>query len=51
MKCPKCNSSTYVKDGIVKGRQRFLCKECYFRYTVKQRSLFNKKRTSIKAEA
>lgn len=34
MKCPKCQSQNYVKDGIVKGKQRFLCKECKYRYTV-----------------
>jgi transposase len=34
MKCPKCHSENFVKDGIVKGKQRFLCKECKYRYTV-----------------
>ena len=34
MKCPKCNSEHYVKDGIVKNRQRYLCKQCKYRYTV-----------------
>ena len=38
MKCPKCNSNNYVKDGIVKQRQRFRCKQCNYRYTVKKRS-------------
>ena len=27
MKCPKCNSENHVKDGIVKGKQRFFCKQ------------------------
>ena len=36
MKCPKCDSLSYVKDGIVKGKQRFFCKQCKYRYTVKQ---------------
>ena len=35
MNCPKCNSGKHVKDGIVKGKQRYFCKECGFRYTVK----------------
>ena len=37
MNCPKCNSSKIVKDGIVKGKQRFLCKNCKFRFTVMYR--------------
>ena len=37
MNCPKCNSGVYVKDGIVKGKQRYLCKKCKYRYTVKER--------------
>ena len=38
MDCPKCNNSVYSKDGKVQGRQRYLCKKCKYRYTVKQRS-------------
>ncbi len=37
MECPKCKSKSTVKDGIVKGRQRYLCKECKYRYTVEYR--------------
>lgn len=37
MNCPKCNSECHVKDGIVKGKQRFLCKNCNYRYTVAYR--------------
>lgn len=37
MICPKCKSNQYVKDGIVKGKQRFLCKVCKYRYTVEYR--------------
>jgi len=37
MKCPKCNSENHVKDGIVKGKQRYYCKECKYRYTVDYR--------------
>lgn len=34
MKCPKCNSEHSVKNGIVKNKQRYLCKPCQYRYTV-----------------
>jgi len=37
MKCPKCNSSNFVKDGTVKNRQRYLCKKCRYHYSVKER--------------
>ena len=37
MKCPKCESGNWVKDGVVKGKQRHLCKMCNYRYTVKKR--------------
>jgi transposase-like protein len=36
--CPKCGSGEHCKDGIVKGRQRYLCKACSHRYTVLRRS-------------
>ena len=35
--CPKCSSEKCVKDGIIKGRQRYRCKSCEFRHTVQQR--------------
>ena len=38
MKCPKCSSEEYCKDGIVKSRQRFKCKRCNYRYTVERKS-------------
>lgn len=38
MKCPKCQSEQYVKDGIVKGKQRYKCKDCSFRYTVEYKA-------------
>lgn len=34
MKCPKCKSEEKVKDGTVKGKQRYKCKRCAHRYTV-----------------
>jgi len=36
--CPKCGSGERCKDGIVKGRQRYLCKACRYRYTVERRA-------------
>ena len=32
--CPKCKSTVFRKDGIVKQRQRYLCKQCEYRFTV-----------------
>ena len=34
MNCPKCKSNHSRKDGIVKGKQRFKCKDCNHRFTV-----------------
>ena len=38
MDCPKCGGQSNCKDGMVKGRQRHLCKVCGHRYTVSQRA-------------
>ena len=38
MDCPKCKSSEYNKDGIVRSLQRFKCKKCNYRYTVEKKS-------------
>jgi transposase-like protein len=38
MDCPKCKSSHHVKDGVVRGRQRYKCKDCRYRYTVERKS-------------
>ena len=46
--CPKCQSGTCVKDGIVQGRQRHRCKDCGYRHTVKERGLgADKKRQAL----
>ncbi len=34
--CPKCKSTNFRKDGIVKSKQRYLCKDCKHRFTVEQ---------------
>jgi transposase len=38
MKCPKCKSEKKVKNGIIKGVQRYKCKDCSFNYTVEMKS-------------
>ncbi len=38
LECPRCKSHKSIKSGIVKGRQRYKCKECAFHYSVAQRS-------------
>lgn len=38
LNCPNCKSYEKVKDGIVKSRQRYKCKNCNFRYTTQDRS-------------
>jgi transposase-like protein len=32
--CPRCQHSESRKDGIVREKQRYLCKSCGYRYTV-----------------
>ncbi|MDR1199352.1 MAG: hypothetical protein LBK94_10165 [Prevotellaceae bacterium] len=34
MKCPKCKSESHVRNGLIKGKQRFRCRQCGFNYTV-----------------
>ena len=38
MKCPKCKSENHVKNGIIKGQQRYKCKSCMFNYSVEFKS-------------
>jgi transposase-like protein len=38
MNCPKCRNNSHVKDGTVRGKQRYRCKECQYRYTVERKS-------------
>jgi len=47
MHCPKCSQNNYVKNGIVKGKQRYLCRQCGFTYTVSQTG----KSTTVKKQA
>ena len=32
--CPKCENSEIVKSGIVKGKQRYFCRDCKYYFTV-----------------
>ncbi len=38
LNCPSCKCELKTKDGIVKGKQRYRCKGCDFRYTVEDKS-------------
>ena len=38
MNCPRCNSSSHKKNGIVGGRQRYKCHDCGYNYTVELKS-------------
>ncbi|MDD4522400.1 MAG: IS1 family transposase [Methanosarcina sp.] len=38
MNCPRCNSSTHKKNGIVFGRQRYKCYDCGYNYTIEVKS-------------
>ena len=38
MKCPKCKGESHVKNGIIKGQQRYKCKSCGFNYSVEFKS-------------
>lgn len=34
MQCPNCQSDKCIKSGIVKGKQRYKCKQCGYNFTV-----------------
>ncbi len=38
MNCPKCKSGNKVKNGIVRGLQRYKCKNCGNNFTVEKKS-------------
>jgi len=38
MKCIKCNRDNKIKDGLIRGKQRYRCKNCNYRFTVERRS-------------
>ena len=49
MNCPKCSCDKSVKSGIIKGRQRYKCKDCGCNYTVELKSTAKPK--SMKKQA
>ena len=49
MECPKCSGDKRIKDGLVKGVQRYKCVCCSYKYTVKIKS--TAKPTSMKKQA
>jgi transposase-like protein len=49
MKCPKCSCEQRVKSGIIRGTQRYKCKECGCNYTVALKS--TAKPQSLKKQA
>ena len=38
MKCPRCKSEKFSKNGIVKNKQRYICNECKYNFTVEKKS-------------
>ena len=34
MKCPKCQSERKIRNGVIKGVQRYKCKDCGCNYTI-----------------
>lgn len=38
MNCPKCNSDIFIKNGVIKGLQRYRCKNCGNNFTVEKKS-------------
>lgn len=34
--CPQCNSQNISRNGIIKERQRFKCKDCGYNFTVEK---------------
>ena len=34
IQCPKCTHTQIVKSGVVKGRQRYRCKNCGYHFSV-----------------
>ena len=49
MYCLKCESSDYRKNGVIKGVQRYKCKNCSYNFTVQQPS--NKYSKEVKKKA
>lgn len=37
--CPKCGSDNWIKDGIVKTKQRYFCKKCQLHFTLSNKGI------------
>ena len=44
MKCPKCQSDRKVKNGMVRNRQRYKCKECKHNFTIDYSTVVEKEK-------
>ena len=33
IRCKRCNSKNYYKNGFVRGKQRYKCKDCVYNFT------------------
>ena len=49
MTCPKCIASEKIKNGIIRGLQRYKCKSCGFNFSVERHSNEYPKSTRRKA--
>lgn len=50
MKCSKCSSILYTRNGLINGLQRYKCKSCNYNFTVEKKSSAvepTKKRTAL----
>ncbi|NPA58495.1 MAG: IS1 family transposase [Aquificae bacterium] len=37
IKCPNCGSTRCIKNGKVKGKQTYLCKDCFSRFSLNRK--------------
>ena len=49
MRCAKCKSNHYVKNGFLRNKQRYKCKKCSYNYTVTKKSTAKSQNTKKKA--
>ena len=48
MRCPKCKCEGYQKDGVVKGKQRYRCKECGYNYRTEKYYTDEEKKAALR---
>jgi transposase-like protein len=49
--CPQCKANSIVKNGMIKNRQRFLCKICNYQFTFHDKNAPKIKNASLKRRA